>query len=72
MERNENIKNYVPLWEKYALTIPQATEYFGIGDRKLRKIIFDNEDADFVLMNGDRTLIKRELFKDFLDASSVI
>ena len=62
----------VPLWKRYALTISQATEYFGIGDRKLRKLIDDHEDANFILMNGDRTLIKRELFEQFLNDSSSI
>ena len=62
----------VPLWERYALTINQATEYFGIGDRKLRKLIEDNEGADFILMNGSKALIKRELFEKFLNATGAI
>ena len=70
--KHDEKKISVPLWEKYALTVSQATEYFGIGDRKLRKIIEDHEDANFILMNGDRTLIKRKLFEDFLNRSSTI
>ena len=65
-------ENKVPLWERYALTINQATEYFCIGDRKLRKLIEDNEGADFILMNGSKALIKRELFEKFLNATYAI
>lgn len=65
-------ENKVPLWEKYALTVNQATEYFNIGERKLRKLIEDNEDAEFVLMNGSRVLIKRAMFEKFLNETSAV
>ena len=64
-------RSSVPIWEKYALTITQAAEYFGIGERKLRDIIDQHEDAGFVLMNGDRRLIK-VLFENFLNETSAI
>ena len=32
----ENIEKPVPLWEKYALTIKEASEYFNIGEKKMR------------------------------------
>lgn len=30
--------NEVPLWKKYALTLSEAVQYFGIGERKLQQI----------------------------------
>ena len=65
-------ENKVPLWEKYALTVNQATEYFNIGERKLRKLIEDNEDSEFVLMIGRRVLIKRAMFEKFLNETSAV
>ena len=29
----------VPVWEKYMLTIEEASKYFGIGENKLRRIV---------------------------------
>ena len=71
MKKNSR-QSSVPIWEKYALTISQAAEYFGIGERKLRSIADEYEDAEFILMNGDRKLIKRKLFEDFLKGTSSI
>lgn len=62
----------IPVWEKYMLTQREASEYFHIGESKLRKIIEDNNDANFVLMCGNRAMIKRELFAEFLNAATVI
>lgn len=30
--------NDVPIWEKYTLTIEEASKYFHIGENKLRKL----------------------------------
>ncbi|MBR2042503.1 MAG: helix-turn-helix domain-containing protein [Oscillospiraceae bacterium] len=62
-------ENFVPLWEKYALTINEAKSYFNIGDKTLRRLIDDNVYADFVLQNGNKYLIKREKFESFLNNS---
>lgn len=60
-------KNTVPISEKYALSITQAAEYFGIGQGKLRWIIENYEGTDFILHNGAKTQIKRKKFEKFLD-----
>lgn len=58
----------VVLSDKYALTIEQASEYFNIGTKKLRKIVQEQGDTcDWVLMNGVKVLIKRKKFESFLD-----
>lgn len=62
----------IPYWEKYMLTLREAAEYFHIGEKKLRQIVDENMDADFLLTSGNRIMIKRKLFEDFLDSSSVI
>lgn len=57
----------VPLWQKYMLTIPEACEYFNIGEKKLRQIVQENSAADFILNNGVKVLIKRVKFEKFMD-----
>lgn len=53
--------------EKYNLSVKEASAYFGIGEKKLRKIIDDSRNKDFVLMNGSHVLIKRIAFERFID-----
>ncbi|MBQ7329115.1 MAG: helix-turn-helix domain-containing protein [Oscillospiraceae bacterium] len=62
----------IPYWEKYMLTLREAAEYFHIGEKKLRQIVDENMDADFLLTSGNRIMIKRKRFEEFLDSSSVI
>ena len=44
----------VPIWEKYTLTIEEASKYFRIGEKKLRKLAEENLDAGWVIVNGNR------------------
>ena len=62
----------IPYWEKYMLTLREAAEYFHIGEKKMRQIVDDNLDADFLLESGNRIMIKRKLFEEYLDKASVI
>lgn len=60
-------KKEIPIWEQYTLSVEEASTYFRIGENKLRKIINERPDADFILWNGSRALIKRTLFEKFID-----
>lgn len=62
----------IPVWEKYILTVQEAAAYFRIGENKLRKLISENEDADYLLRNGNRLQIKRKKFEDFIDKQEMI
>ena len=62
----------IPYWEKYMLTLREAAEYFHIGEKKMRQIVDENMDAKFLLENGNRVMIKRKLFKEYLDKANVI
>lgn len=62
----------VPIWEKYTLSIDEAALYFKIGRDKLRKIIAENPDADFVLWNRTRAQIKRKKFEEYIDKLNVL
>ena len=62
----------IPIWEKYTLTIREAAEYFHIGEKKIRQIVDENSDADFILMVGNRAMIKRKLFEEYIDLATAV
>ena len=62
----------IPLWERYTLSVEEAAAYFRIGENKLRKIISENENADYILWNGNRPQIKRKKFEQFVDKLNAI
>lgn len=64
--------NEIPYWEKYMLTLREAAEYFHIGEKKMRQIVDENMDANFLLESGNRIMIKRKLFEEYLDRASAI
>ena len=37
-----------PIWLKYSLSIQEAADYFGIGEKRLRQLVAENEGADFL------------------------
>ena len=57
----------IPIWEKYTLTIEEASKYFRIGENKLRRLAEENQNADWLLMNGNRIQIKRKKFEKLID-----
>jgi excisionase family DNA binding protein len=57
----------VPLYKRYVLSIKEAAQYFRIGENKLRRIVAEHRDADFVRYNGNRLSIQREAFEKFYD-----
>ena len=66
------MENAIPIKDKFCLTIDEASEYFGIGEKKLRKIVTENLCSDFVIQNGVKYLIKRKRFESFLNEISAI
>ena len=68
----EQVKNDIPIWEKYTLSIEEASQLFRIGENKLRSIINADPNRDFILWNGNRAQIKRNLFGKFIDSTNAI
>ena len=62
----------VPIWERYTLTIEEASKYFRIGEKKLRKLAEENINSGLVIMNGNRVQIKRKQFEKIVDTLDVI
>ncbi|MBO5486783.1 MAG: excisionase family DNA-binding protein [Eubacterium sp.] len=62
----------ISIWQQYTLSIEEAAVYFRIGEKKLRQLVSENENASFVLMNGNRVQIKRQLFEQYIDAATAV
>lgn len=62
----------VPIWEKYMLTVDEAVQYFGIGEKKIRTLIVEYLDTDlcFTVQIGNKSLINRHKFEEFLNKTT--
>lgn len=67
----ESGKTVVPVSEKYMLTIKEASEYFSIGVKKMRRLAEDNLGR-FAVYSGNRYLIIRTKFEKFIEESSAV
>ena len=56
----------VDICDKLALTLTEAAEYSGIGINKIRELS-DEPNCPFVLWVGNRRLIKRRLFDNYIE-----
>ena len=63
--------NNIPLNEKYTLTIKEAAAYFNIGVKKMRRLA-DDHTSSFSIYSGNRYLIIRTKFEEFLVETSTI
>lgn len=54
------------------MSVEEASAYFRIGENKLRKLISENNDADYILWNGNRPQIKRKKFEEYVDRHNLI
>lgn len=73
-ERNNSMENEnvaMPVSEKYMLTIREASVYFNIGVKKMRRLAEDNTGR-FAVFSGNRYLIIRAKFEKFLEECSAL
>ncbi|MCF0132300.1 MAG: hypothetical protein HUJ72_00385 [Blautia sp.] len=59
--------NQVPICEKYALTVEEASSYFQISVNKLRNVVRNVPNAPFLIHQKTQVFIMREAFESFLD-----
>ena len=62
-EGGSNMK--VPINQKFMLTITEASEYFGIGEKVLRKFAANHQEIS--IRYGNRWRIIREKMEDYLE-----
>lgn len=63
-------KSAIPVSEKYMLTIKEASEYFNIGIKNLRRLAEENTGAYTVFM-GNRYLIVRTKFESYMNSLTI-
>ena len=63
--------NNIPLNEKYTLTIKESASYFNIGVKKMRRLA-EEHTSSFSIYSGNRYLIIRTKFEEFLVETSTI
>lgn len=68
---NEEKNVPITLGEKYMLTIREASIYFNIGVKKIRRLAEDNIGV-FSIYSGNRYLIIRPKFEEYLCRISTI
>lgn len=65
-------KQTVEIKDKVFLTFTEASQYFGIGEAKLRNMASIERNPSWLLWNGQRALIKRvQLERILLDSESI-
>lgn len=64
----------VPIWKKYMLTVDEAVQYFGIGEKKIRTLIAEYLDTElcFTIQIGNKSLINRQKFEEFLNQTTAL
>ena len=60
------MKKETTLLEKALLTLEEASAYFNIGVCKMRELTND-KNCPYVLWNGNKRLIKRQLLEEHLN-----
>ncbi len=60
------MQDTLPLDQKYMLTLKEAAFYFGIGQKKMRRIAEGNS-GNYALYFGNRYLICRPAFEKYLE-----
>ena len=61
-------KENVPISQKCALTIQEASDYSNIGQNKLSELLREPR-CTFVLYVGRKKLVKRKEFEEFISKS---
>ena len=61
----------LPIGEKYLITLREASAYFNIGEKKIRRLAEDHM-GEFSVYSGNKYLINRQKFEEFLANTSAI
>ena len=64
-------EGWVPVGQKYTLTVKEAAAYFNIGIKKIRRLAEENTGR-FAVLSGNKYLIIRTQFEKFINDSSQI
>ena len=65
-----NVENNVPIYQKLNLTLKEAAEYSNIGINRLSAMVTE-PNCPFVLFVGNKRLIKRKAFEEYINSNSL-
>ena len=65
-------KKDIPFFEKYLLTVNEASLYFHIGQKKMYEVVRNHEGAKWLIYNGQRIMIKKDMFAMWMDEQATI
>lgn len=68
----EKQQNKIPPKEKYGLTLSEAISYFSIGRDKLVDLLKSNNEFNLYFLNGNKIIVKRQAFENFLENISIV
>lgn len=71
LQQIKNTENNVPIHQKLTLTIREAAAYSNIGINKIEYLL-KQPNCPFVLYVGNKKLVKRREFEDFIRQKLVI
>ena len=55
-----------PWWNKQLLTLEEASIYYGIGEKNMRRLVRTLDD-ELLVRVGAKTLIKKEKFMTYIN-----
>lgn len=55
-----------PWWKKQLLTLEEASIYYGIGEKNMRRLV-RNLDDELLVRVGAKTLVKKDRFMAYLN-----
>ncbi len=61
----------LPIGQKYMLTLREASAYFNIGEKKIRRLAEDHQ-GELSVFSGNKYLIIRPKFEQFLAETSAL
>lgn len=67
--QQENKTEKIPIYQKLNLTLKEAAEYSNIGINRLSDMVSDPK-CTFSLFVGNKKLIKRKSFEEFINSES--
>lgn len=62
----KNSRLEIPVYQRFSITVEEAAAYFMIGENRLRELIKNDRNSDYILWVGSTVRIKREQFENFL------
>lgn len=55
-----------PWWKKQLLTLEEASIYYGIGEKNMRRLVRTLDD-ELLVRVGAKTLVKKDKLMDYLN-----